>query len=1077
MACGLAVAAIGALVLLGWLIHFKPLIRIAPGLVEMKATTAIGMILAGVSLACLRRRASVREKVCGRALGLVVATIGTAVAFEYLVADLGIDHLFADPESVHPGRPSQHTAVSLVLFGLATATTDLGGRWRRLSPGLGVAFALVAIFAVVGYIYGVSYLHSGSGEVGIAVPTLLALVLLALGLLSLRPERGLFAILIGRDTGAQMARTWLPVAVIGPVLLGSIRFGAQEAGWIGLRVGLSAYTLAATIGLTALVAVTARRLRESDAQLQRLATIVDSSDDAIVSSDRRRRISSWNPGAERLLGYSEEEAVGRPVVDLVPPQRVEEFEQKIDQVTGGVAVRRWQTERLHKDGSLVAVELSVSPLIDERGRVQGASVILRDIRGRLEAERRFRSLLEAAPDPILIVDRRGDIVIVNEQAEDTFGYKREELIGKAIENLVPERLWRAHVEHRQGFLRKPAKRVMGAGIELTARRRDGSEFPAEISLSPLHSDEGLLVIAAVRDVTRRRRTESALAESEERFRRAFEDSGVAMALVAIENGELGGILEANEAFASLTGIATTEIEGMEPIPFVHAAELPLALEDLEQLLDGRRSFARREIRLLTADRKEVWASVTGSIVCGADGRPLYLVVQAQDVSERKHFENQLQYLADHDLITGLFNRRRLEEELERELATAARFGGGGAVLVLDLDHFKLVNDSLGHAAGDELIANVSQILRRRLRSSDVLGRMGGDEFAVVLPRVSAEQACEVGRSLLEDIRKNGQIPQTEGGGRVTASVGVASFGDEAGATAQDLLARADIAMYDAKEAGRDRITVFDPGSPRHERTRERVDWLERIEAALANDRFVLHAQPILALDGDRSERFELLLRMISEDGDLIPPAAFLGFAERSDLAQRIDRWVITHAVEMLAEQERRGRDVYFEINLSGGSIGDAELSDHIAETLRRSGIEPGRLIFEVTETAAIVNVSRAKEFAERMQEIGCGFALDDFGAGFASFYYLKHLSFDLLKIDGEFIRNLPASTTDQLVVRSVVDIAKGLGKRTIAEFVGDRATLDLLREYGVDFAQGFYLGLPRPLEDIEDVRSTSGSRR
>lgn len=957
---GAAVTGIGLLVLLGWTFDLTVLKRVAPGLVAMKPVTALALVASGGALVCLRARASARSKLWGRALGLLVAASGAAVGAEYLFGDLGFDQiLFHDPSSLHPGRPSQHTAISLLIFGLALAATD---RRQRLAVVLTTAFAIAVLFAVVGYVYGVHYLHSGSEESGIALHTLLSLILLSVGLFCLRPAQGVIGMTIGDDAGARMARTWLPVTALGPLALGIALFGAQQAGWVGVRVGIAVYTLAAAIGLSGLVVVTARRLREADLRRQQIAA-------------------------------------------------------------------------------------------------------------------HFQSLLEAAPDAIVIVDQEGEIVLVNREVGNAFGYSDEELIGRSIEALVPDGSRAVHSRRRQAYADEPEARAMGSDLQLSARRRDGSEFPVEISLSPVQGPEGTLVIAAIRDVTERRRTEQALAESEERFRRSFEDSGIGMVLVAIEDGKLGEIVAANDAFAAITGISTAQMRGMDPTPFVHEGELPASLEDLEQLLDGTRSIARREVRLLTATGEEVWAAMTGSVVRDLEGEPTYLVVQAQDVSERRHFEKQLQYLADHDPLTGLFNRRRVEEELERELALALRSQTGGAVLVMDLDHFKLVNDTLGHAVGDELITSVSQVLSRRLRSSDVIGRMGGDEFAIVLPRVDVEQACEVGRALIEDIRRSPEVSKVQGKGRVTASAGIATFAGQApGVSAQDLLIQADIAMYDAKEAGRDRLTLFDPGSPRHERTRARVDWLERIEDALENDRFVLHAQPIMALDGDRRERFELLLRMISREGDLVPPGDFLEIAERSDLTQRIDHWVISRGVAMLAEQERRGRDVCFEINISGGSIGDHEISDHIAKTLAREEIDPSRLIFEVTETAAIVNVGRAKEFAERMQEIGCGFALDDFGAGFASFYYLKHLSFDLLKIDGEFIRNLPSSRTDQLVVQSVVEIARGLGKRTVAEFVGDEETIELLRGYGVDFAQGFYLGLPRPLEESESLASPSGSR-
>jgi EAL domain-containing protein (putative c-di-GMP-specific phosphodiesterase class I) len=245
-----------------------------------------------------------------------------------------------------------------------------------------------------------------------------------------------------------------------------------------------------------------------------------------------------------------------------------------------------------------------------------------------------------------------------------------------------------------------------------------------------------------------------------------------------------------------------------------------------------------------------------------------------------------------------------------------------------------------------------------------------------------------------------------------------------------------------------------------------MTWGEQIREALEEDRFTLYAQPIVPLQPGGRTRHELLVRMVGRDGDVIPPSAFLPVAERFDLVQEIDRWVVRRAIELLAERARIGDDVMFDVNLSAKSLGDADLPASIAQQLQAAGVDPSRLVFEVTETAAIVNVDRARQFARRLGELGCGFALDDFGAGFASFYYLKHLPFDFLKIDGEFVESLTDSTTNQLVVQAVVSIARGLGKQTIAEYVGDEETLQLLRRYGVDYAQGFHVGRPVPVEEI-----------
>ncbi|TML31233.1 MAG: EAL domain-containing protein, partial [Actinobacteria bacterium] len=373
-------------------------------------------------------------------------------------------------------------------------------------------------------------------------------------------------------------------------------------------------------------------------------------------------------------------------------------------------------------------------------------------------------------------------------------------------------------------------------------------------------------------------------------------------------------------------------------------------------------------------------------------------------------------------------------------------------------------DSLGHKAGDELIRRVAGALSGRLRETDVVARLSGDEFAVLLPHADPEGARKVAQGLVASVRAQ-DVPLPDGGVRpTTASVGVAMIDDE-DLSREDVMVNADLAMYSAKKAGRDRVAVYRPDHERARRKRQ-LTWVERIRGALANDGFTLLAQPIVELSSGRCSQHELLLRMRGETGDLIRPAAFLDTAERLDLVQEIDRWVVRGAIALLEEHDRRGDALTVEVNLSARSLGDAELLDLIEAELRRTRTPPDRLILEVTETAAVANMSAASRFAERLSELGCRFALDDFGAGFGSFYYLKHLPFDFLKIDGEFVRNCRHSHTDQLVIQAVVDLARGLRAQTIAEIVGDDETVRLLAELGVDYGQGYHLGRPRPLDEI-----------
>jgi diguanylate cyclase (GGDEF)-like protein len=386
------------------------------------------------------------------------------------------------------------------------------------------------------------------------------------------------------------------------------------------------------------------------------------------------------------------------------------------------------------------------------------------------------------------------------------------------------------------------------------------------------------------------------------------------------------------------------------------------------------------------------------------------------------------------------------------------------VAVIDLDGFKYVNDSRGHAIGDVLLVKVSDLLRQALRPRDVLGRLGGDEFAVLLADTDPEQAEAVVQRVLAALRAGVILGDSGRAVRTTASIGLAVFGPDTRLGGAQLLVDADIAMYDAKEAGRDRLALSSGSDPHQRDLRERHDVLERVQDALDRDRFVLHGQPILDLGTGELRRHELLLRMVADDGSLVLPGAFLGVAERAGVVGAIDRWVLRRTCAMLRERQERGERPQFSVNLSGPSVGDPEILAILEEELATLPHPEGGLLLEVTETAAVVDLDRARAFAERLQRLGCRLALDDFGSGYGSFAYLKQLPFDVLKIDGQFVRELVVSQEDQAVVTALVTISRALGKQTVAEFVEDAETLERLRALGVDQAQGFFVGRPAPLE-------------
>lgn len=436
----------------------------------------------------------------------------------------------------------------------------------------------------------------------------------------------------------------------------------------------------------------------------------------------------------------------------------------------------------------------------------------------------------------------------------------------------------------------------------------------------------------------------------------------------------------------------------------------------------------------------------------------------RDITERVRFESELLYLADHDVMTGLFNRRRFEQDVAHQVAYAARYGTGGAVLLLDLDDFKHVNDTLGHGAGDELIKEVAHLLQKRLRGTDVVARLGGDEFAVLLPEADESDARATAQALLGDIRRH-RSSFGERHVRVTASAGVALVNDVDDRGEDEPLGRADVAMYEAKESGRDRFAVY--VSQSHGENKEaKLTMIDRIRGALENDQLQIYCQPILDLRTGAISQYELLLRMVDDDGRVLPPKAFLGTAERYGLINDIDRWVVDQAIGLVADRAERGGRLLLEVNLSAKSLGDPQFPEWVEQRLAGSAIDASCLIFEITETAAIANMDEAKNFVNRLTRLGCRFALDDFGAGFASFHYVKYLPIDYVKIDGDFVCNLIHSSTDQSVVQAIVQLARGLGKKTIAEFVGDDRTVRLLREYGVDYAQGYHVGVPQPVREV-----------
>lgn len=429
-----------------------------------------------------------------------------------------------------------------------------------------------------------------------------------------------------------------------------------------------------------------------------------------------------------------------------------------------------------------------------------------------------------------------------------------------------------------------------------------------------------------------------------------------------------------------------------------------------------------------------------------------------DINDQKKTEERIIYLADHDALTGLYNRRRFQEELDHQLAYAQRFNQSSALLFIDLDQFKYINDTLGHQAGDECLLTVTRSLTSTLRNIDIMGRLGGDEFGLILPHTSIEEAEIVAQHLLDKLAAKSPMPQ-ELSTHISASIGITAF-PEHGVTPSELLAKADAAMYAAKRKGRSQFHTYMHDDDTLLQMHAKVHWEDKIHRALAEDRFVLHFQPILNLKSREIIHYEALLRLEDKDGSLIYPHAFLDTAEHFGLIRDIDKWVLRHAVAMQAESIKNGNPVSIAINLSGRNFGHSDILHHLQMALEEFGADPQALIFEVTETAAVENFGRARSFIESLRALGCRFALDDFGVGYSSFHYLRNLPVDMIKIDGSFVRNLHLNQFDRIIIKAIADVADGLAIMTIAEFVENDEICTLLLDLGIEYGQGYELAMP-----------------
>jgi diguanylate cyclase (GGDEF)-like protein/PAS domain S-box-containing protein len=485
------------------------------------------------------------------------------------------------------------------------------------------------------------------------------------------------------------------------------------------------------------------------------------------------------------------------------------------------------------------------------------------------------------------------------------------------------------------------------------------------------------------------------------------------------------------------------------------------------LREGRIIRSAEHVLLLGAGDREYSVHHSAAPIHDPGGRVLGVVLVFKDVTEQRGIEREMVYLASHDALTGLLNRREFEARLEHAILSARFEQREHALLYMDLDEFKVVNDTCGHLAGDEMLKQVTALLRFRVRRSDALARLGGDEFGVLLedcPAQAARQTAEEMRRTVRDYRFSHREQVFE----VGASIGLVPIGAGCGDLAQ-VLSAADAACYVAKERGRNRVHVYEPDDTGVAQRHGEMQWVQRIHNAIEERRLRLYYQTIRPLaaapgDADRPEAFcEILVRMLDRSGAVIEPSAFIAAAERYHLIGSLDRWVVQTAFGAIAEAQRAGTRTLFSINLSGQSLSDETFLTFVVAELAAKGVDPRRICFEITETAAMSKLNGALRFLSTLREKGCRFALDDFGSGLSSFAYLRNLQVDFLKIDGVLVQEMAADPVRRAMVEAINQIGHVMGLQTIAEWVESEPVLDLLKNLKVDYAQGFWFSRTQPL--------------
>lgn len=692
----------------------------------------------------------------------------------------------------------------------------------------------------------------------------------------------------------------------------------------------------------------------------------------------------------------------------------------------------------------------------------------------------FQIIADALPEALILITDQLEIVSVNKAALEVFGCTTNIIVGKNLADLTSNEKENL-LKQTKMWLR--SRKPIPATLHWTDSNSNLRNWSCHgFLLSPAtKNDPGYLIIRCIsgkkpskdfidlnREYNRQKETLRKLQQSRDDLSAEHERAMVTLESIgdAVITTDAEGIIEyLNPIAEKLTGWTNSEATGkalLEVFNIINEVTREPAIDPISRCLKEDRIVGlANHTALISRDGMECVIEDSAAPIRNRRNKTIGAVMVFRDVTEERLVQRQLRYLAQHDTLTTLNNRHYFEQELEKAVQVARRGHIQYALLYLDLDQFKVINDTAGHSVGDELLREVAHLFTKRVRKSDVLARLGGDEFGVLLSDANIETAKEVADALIDEMHQytfEGQGVRYD----ISTSIGIARIHKETASSAE-VLRLADIACYIAKRAGRNRYHVYSGDDTQEISAMGELKLAADIKQALLDNKFVLYYQVITAIQENESTRhFEVLLRMRGDNETLISPAIFIPTAERFNLMTQIDIWVVTEAIKVLAERQKSGQDIAFSINLSGTSLGEQALQDCIKSNMSKYDLTEGSLVFEVTETAAVsvATLEQTTEFMHHLRSKGCKFALDDFGTGFSSFAYLKYLPVDFVKIDGTFVRDILKDPVDKAMVRSINQISHSLGKKTVAEFVESEEILAQIKLIGVDYAQGYHLGKP-----------------